>query len=348
MADIENEITVYIHSDYDSGNWKVEITDGENRKEFSGVEQSSAIDLVAATSALSYLYEYFKGRKAKIYTENENLKKGITKWLKKWLHNGWLTEKKTPVQNKEHWQNLYALYDSENMQWFLVKNEKAKVSAKIDFTAYTSGRCDFGKNGTWKVIVIDDDGEKTELLGSDENSSSKKMALVAAIQALTFVRDNGGKKAKIFVDDEYVKNGITGWMFGWKRNGWITKEGKSVLYKDLWQELDELNKTLSIIWCYGICPKDEKGKKAKGKKKKVKKINLASLDFDVKLSKNAPPFVITREWIEKHTNCCSPTKKQMQAIGESYPLKNGWLEKLIGKEISAEAKIKFEGYTKRV
>ena len=347
MAETEEEILVYIHSDFYAGAWKVEIVDGEKTNELSGTEKSSAIDIVAATAALSYLYEHCKGRKAKIHTENEQLKKGITKWIKKWLHNGWRTKDNTRVQNKEQWQNLYALYDSENMQWIWVRNKDEKVKSDSDFVAYTKEICNSEKNGTWKVTIVDSEKQMTKLSGTAENSSSKRMALMAAIQALCFIRENSGKKAKVFVEDSYIKDGITQWVFSWKKNGWIKTDGTPVLYKELWQDLDELNHSLNVIWCHGIESKELLSELKKSKRKKAKKINLDSLPFDVAVSTDSKPFIITEDWIRKNTNCCTPTKKQMKAIGETYPLRTGWLEKIIGKEISLEAKEKFEGYRKR-
>ena len=172
------------------------------------------------------------------------------------------------------------------------------------------------------------------------------MALEAAIQALNFVQEKGGGKTKVFVEDEYVKNGITGWIFRWKRNKWLKADETPVLYKELWQKLDELNNMNPVIWCYGTKPKNAMGKLKKVRHGKAKTKKLYQLDFGVPSSKNMESFVITKHWIKANTNNCTPTKNQMKAIGESYPLRSGWLEKLIGKEISAEAKVKFEGYRK--
>ena len=111
------EIFVHIHSDFNTGDWKVEIEGDKGKEEFLGVDHSSAIDISAATVALSYLYEHYKGRKIKIYTESEYLKKGITNRIENWRKNGWKTKENKPVKNKEQWENLYALYDPDCIQW---------------------------------------------------------------------------------------------------------------------------------------------------------------------------------------------------------------------------------------
>ena len=350
MADEEKEISVHIYSDVDSGDWRAEIESDEGKTELSGADQSTAIDLVAATATLSYLYEHYKGRKVKIYTKSEYLKKGITRWIKRWRHNGWLTKDNKPVSHKEHWENLYALYDSECMKWCLVKNEPAEPKKKIGFVAYTIGISDSDGNGTWRATIIDENGEKTGLSGSATDTSGKRMALEAATQALRFICDNGGGKAKVYAEDEWVKNGITGWIFSWKRNNWLKKDNTPVLHKELWQELDELNNSLSIVWCQGKKPEDIKAElkqlQRSKKHKKTGQVNLSLLNPEICAPADAKTFVITEEWLRANTNFGAVNAKQLKAIGLSWPPKNGWLQNMVGKVISIEEKLKFERYKK--
>ena len=77
------------------------------------------------------------------------------------------------------------------------------------------------------------------------------MELTAAITALSIVFNTpsfSGRKIEINTDSQYVKNGITGWVAGWKKNGWKTSAKKDVLNKDLWKKLDELNTAVSPVW----------------------------------------------------------------------------------------------------
>jgi ribonuclease HI len=53
---------------------------------------------------------------------------------------------------------------------------------------------------------------------------------------------------KIVTDSEYMRNGITKWVQGWKRNGWLTKAKQPVLNQDLWVALDELNAKHQTTW----------------------------------------------------------------------------------------------------
>jgi ribonuclease HI len=63
------------------------------------------------------------------------------------------------------------------------------------------------------------------------------MELTAAIEGLKALKE--GCAVEIVTDSQYLRNGITQWIAGWKRNGWMTKEKKPVLNRELWIALDE-------------------------------------------------------------------------------------------------------------
>ena len=72
------------------------------------------------------------------------------------------------------------------------------------------------------------------------------MELMAAIEALNALKKPS--KVRLHTDSVYVKDGLTKWIHGWKRNGWKTASKKPVKNKDLWQELDEACKRHDIEW----------------------------------------------------------------------------------------------------
>lgn len=89
-----------------------------------------------------------------------------------------------------------------------------------------------------------------EMGGSEANSTNNRMELQAAIQALKVFRaSEQTETVTLYTDSEYVKNGITKWIKGWKNKGWKTSQGKPVLNQDLWKILDELNSPL-VQWQY--------------------------------------------------------------------------------------------------
>jgi ribonuclease HI len=72
------------------------------------------------------------------------------------------------------------------------------------------------------------------------------MELTAAIEGLKNLKETC--RVEIVTDSQYLKNGITQWIANWKRKGWLTKDRKPVLNKDLWQQLDELVNRHQVTW----------------------------------------------------------------------------------------------------
>jgi len=105
-----------------------------------------------------------------------------------------------------------------------------------------------GRGGFGVVVVWD--GQVTELGGREDNVSNNNMELRGAIEALKFARKKSLADLLIYSDSKYVINGITAWIFAWKRNGWKTKAGEPVANIDLWKDLSELALGLKIKWEY--------------------------------------------------------------------------------------------------
>ena len=111
---------------------------------------------------------------------------------------------------------------------------------------WTDGACSGNPGpGGWGAILRHNDKEK-ELFGGEEETTNNRMELMAAIQAL-----NALKKpctVDLTTDSQYVKNGITGWIHGWKKNGWRTANKKPVKNAELWQALDEAVSRHEVTW----------------------------------------------------------------------------------------------------
>lgn len=121
----------------------------------------------------------------------------------------------------------------------------------MSITIYTDGssRGNPGPGG-WGAIIRTDD-EVRELGGREDHTTNNRMELSAAIGALTYVSQNNLKGSIVLQSDsKYVISGITSWVKGWQRNGWITAGKKEVENRDLWEVLDSVSKNLSIEWKY--------------------------------------------------------------------------------------------------
>ncbi|MEL7487385.1 MAG: ribonuclease HI [Pseudomonadota bacterium] len=109
---------------------------------------------------------------------------------------------------------------------------------------YTDGACSGNPGpGGWGVVILDGD-DLRELSGGEDATTNNRMELTAAIEAL--LATSGA--VRLFTDSTYVKNGVTQWIVGWKRNGWKTASRKPVKNQDLWRALDEATQGREIDW----------------------------------------------------------------------------------------------------
>jgi ribonuclease HI len=101
--------------------------------------------------------------------------------------------------------------------------------------------------GGWACILKYGD-HKREISGSAPQTTNNRMELTAAIEGLRALKH--GCEVEVITDSEYLKNGITTWIHGWKRNGWKTSAKKPVVNQDLWETLDELVAQHQTRWTW--------------------------------------------------------------------------------------------------
>ena len=103
-----------------------------------------------------------------------------------------------------------------------------------EITIYTDGGCSGNPGpGGWGVVVIAD-GIAKQLSGGDAHTTNNRMELTAAISALSIIKNTpsfAGRKISVHIDSQYVKNGITVWIKGWKAKGWKTADKKPILLR---------------------------------------------------------------------------------------------------------------------
>jgi ribonuclease HI len=112
----------------------------------------------------------------------------------------------------------------------------------------TDGAC-IGNPGPGGWAAILRHGSRTrEMHGYAPQTTNNRMELTAAIEGLRALKETC--EIEVVTDSEYVKNGITTWIHGWKRNGWKTASKQPVVNQDLWMELDELASRHKIRWTW--------------------------------------------------------------------------------------------------
>jgi ribonuclease HI len=94
--------------------------------------------------------------------------------------------------------------------------------------------------GGWGAIIVTPDEIVTELGGGSPHTTNNKMELSGAIAALEKIAHVSGP-VRIYTDSTYLIQGITQWVWGWRKKGWRTATGGEVLNRDLWERLFALS-----------------------------------------------------------------------------------------------------------
>ncbi|MCA3565449.1 MAG: ribonuclease HI [Methylocystis sp.] len=111
---------------------------------------------------------------------------------------------------------------------------------------WTDGACSGNPGpGGWGVILVAGEHRK-ELFGGEAETTNNRMELMAAISALEALKKPCD--VTLHIDSQYVRQGITQWIHGWKKNGWKTADKKPVKNAELWQRLEEAASRHRIDW----------------------------------------------------------------------------------------------------
>jgi len=120
------------------------------------------------------------------------------------------------------------------------------MSARKPVVIYTDGACSGNPGpGGWAAILAWGDRCK-EISGGEALTTNNRMELMAAISALEALK--GPSRVELHTDSAYLKDGITRWIHGWKKNGWRTADKKPVKNEELWRRLDEAQHIHDIDW----------------------------------------------------------------------------------------------------
>lgn len=113
---------------------------------------------------------------------------------------------------------------------------------------YTDGACSGNPGpGGWGAIMRSGGHEK-EIWGGEPHTTNNRMELTAVIEALVCLKRP--VVARVHTDSQYVQKGISEWIHGWKKRGWLTASREPVKNVDLWKALDEAVATHRIEWIW--------------------------------------------------------------------------------------------------
>ncbi len=111
---------------------------------------------------------------------------------------------------------------------------------------YVDGACSGNPGpGGWGALFLAQ-GHEVAKSGGESDTTNNRMELMGAIEALTVLPTS--TPVTLITDSQYVKNGITSWINGWRKNGWINSKKEPVKNQDLWKRLDTLVQERKVEW----------------------------------------------------------------------------------------------------
>ena len=272
------EITIYTDGGADpnpgAGGWAAILLDKASGKvrEISGGEPRATNNRMELTAAIRGLEALKRRCRVRLYTDSQYLRKGITEWLPGWIARGW-KRKDGELQNEDLWRRLSELIREHEVSWEWVKghageryNERADELATRALRAQGGGKAmaqaaappveadvflrvsasgGAGGKGGWAALVRQG-GEEKVLARGEPGKTSNQLDLLGAVEALESLPP--GTAVAVHTGSDYLRNGATGWIAGWKRRNWKTQEGQPVQNRDLWQRLDAAMAARRVHW----------------------------------------------------------------------------------------------------
>jgi ribonuclease HI len=263
------------------GGWgAVLLQDGKLLRELRGGEPHTTNNRMELTAAIRALEALPAQSRVQLFTDSQYLRKGITQWLPGWIARGW-KRKDGDLQNEDLWRRLAELILVHDVRWDWVRghsghrwNERAdrlataavqqqrakRRTAAPAATAAASPSPQFppppdaevflrvscaGGRGGWAALVRRGSEERV-LTGAAAGTTANQLDLAGAAAALESLPP--GTAVAVHTGSDYLRNGATGWIEGWKRRGWRTQEGKPVSNVDLWKRLEAALAARRVHW----------------------------------------------------------------------------------------------------
>ncbi|HXO20922.1 MAG TPA: ribonuclease HI [Thermoanaerobaculia bacterium] len=268
------QVTLYTDGGADPnpgpGGWGAVLLDaaGTRAKELHGGEPKSTNNRMELTAAIRGLEALKQRCRVRLMTDSQYLRRGVTEWLPGWIARGW-KRKDGELQNEDLWRRLAELLSEHDIRWDWVKghagdrwNERADELATMaireqrgsgpapaavpppEAEVFLRVSCAGGKGG-WAALVRQG-GEERVLSGGSAGVTANQLDLLGAAAALEDLPK--GAAVAVHTGSDYLRNGATQWIQGWKRRSWKTKEGQPVQNRDLWLRLERAMAARRVHW----------------------------------------------------------------------------------------------------
>lgn len=266
-----DKVTIYSDGGSDPnpgiGGWAAILRTEGHEKVLTGNNPSTTNNRMELTAALEALRALKRPCQVTFYTDSEYLRKGITEWIEGWIAKGWRLPGDKPVQNEDLWRSLWAEVQRHEIEWHWVKGHAGdEMNERVDRLArqarlaitpaaqidpntprlYVRASCKGNPGpGGWGAVLEQGD-ETQQMSGSEMETTNNRMELTAVIEGL--LRLPPESSVQVFTTSDYVYQGITKWIHGWRRRDWKKRDDQPVANVDLWQALDQLLGQYTVRW----------------------------------------------------------------------------------------------------
>jgi ribonuclease HI len=248
------------------GGWAAVLQFGEREKVLTGNDPQTTNNRMELQAAIGALGVLKRPCTVEFHTDSEYLRKGITEWIEGWAAKGW-QKKGKPIPNADLWQTLWPLTQQHEIEWHWVRghagnplNERVDElarQARLEITPkdelardvprlYVRSSCKGNPGpGGWGAVL--ERGEETEQAsGSVPQTTNNRMEITAVIEGLLLLPTSS--TVQVFTTSDYLFQGATQWIHGWRKRNWQKKDGQDVANADLWQALDQVSGKYKIRW----------------------------------------------------------------------------------------------------
>ncbi len=247
---------------------------GEGRRELSGGAAHTTNNRMELTAAIEALAALPAGSRARLHTDSQYLRRGITEWLPAWRARGWRRKDGGAVENADLWRRLAELAAVHDLEWKWVRghagdplNRRADALATAAAARFRRPRaapepgsreagpaaeaevflkvsCRGGEGG-WAARVRTAGGDEV-LSGRASGVTANQLDLEAAATVLESLPVRA--RVAVYTGSDYLRHGAERWLPGWQRRGWRTKDGGEVKNRAAWERLAAALARRPVSW----------------------------------------------------------------------------------------------------
>ncbi len=261
------------------GGWGAVIRHAGREWRLSGNDPATTnnrMELQAAAAALSLLQGLLGPCRVDLYTDSRYLQEGITRYVPLWERNDWLTRDGRPVKNRALWRTLHRLAQMHRVTWHWLRGHDGHPLNELADRLATAARQRLaqepaaesptqdaedslptalvyvkasGRGASGWGAVLRDGLQVRPLSGTAAPATVNALLIRGATEALRAL--DGRHRVILHSDAGYLVNGGARWAAAWQARGWLTKDGRPVANRELWEELLAEARRHRVTWVRG-------------------------------------------------------------------------------------------------